>query len=184
MSLFDGGAQVLMLSLLSLLSPPSYCQHCRLINATELDAIIYQVHPVSDGALPPFRVMEYNITCLAVSSMRDRYRYTSVSVIYTNRDEVIFAAIVDVGCNSKNQWDFTVLGDVDLTWTPLSEGTVAEAQRRDCALCLSNMNPMAGGRSDNLTHCVGKKMRHLYMYMYITVVISVWGKCFTKNIIV
>lgn len=138
---------LISLAILSLLSVGS-CQNCRLINASEVDSILSQVHPPSDWVVQPLQLVDYNITCLAVSSLRDRYRYTSVSVTYLNKNEAL-TAMLDVGCSAEtDQWDPLVLGDDEtFVWT---SGVVAGPARRDCASC---MNTAA---SDNLTHCVGK----------------------------
>ncbi len=128
-------------------------QNCSLISNQEILDLLYEYHPSFDEGQPNIFLVNYNITCLSRSIVKDRYSFVTISVKYMNwpqgfKMNETFVAVIDIGCTYDNKWNSDVLGNTAMIW---SEPIPSVVLRTDCRSCNRAVN-----NSDPITHCVGE----------------------------
>ena len=137
-------------------------QNCSLIALEDLNRLLPEVYPSSDGGPRSFSILDFNVTCLAAAVVKQRFRFVTVYVHF-NVNELVngivesLSAMLDVGCSSDNQWESSVLGPGG-TFTRVDTNdprfAAAVETRLDCAKCAGKKyNQLL--HFDMLTHCHG-----------------------------
>lgn len=139
-----------------LLAFPASAQSCTAITHEDIVSVLPDLVLVDAS---PIKVVDFNITCLALSNHPNRYRFVTVLVtLQTNMEGVDMDSLllIDVGCSDENRWNVSVLGKHG-AFTPLEDITHPPVRTRlDCYLCAGEglLNTTAN-QSDPHTHCVG-----------------------------
>jgi hypothetical protein len=130
-------------------------ENCTSITSSQLSKLLPNVHPESEYSITYFELLDFNITCLALSKVQGRYRYISVIASYMisseNAPNETITAQIDLGCSNENKWDTSILGP-EVSFK-IKQPIPAESIRIDCAVCISDTHPM-NANSDPLTHCL------------------------------
>ena len=144
---------------------------CPDITATDLQGVIANSLQSGDNtATPNVNVQRFRPLCRAQSSQRDRYRYVSVVVEYTctgNADCPSGTAVeqFESGCGIGNVWT-GVVGSRSAIRTTNPLATFTTTARDDCAFCFSDFIAESFGVvSDTVTHCVGKFISVVSLYV-------------------
>lgn len=149
---------VLCLSVVILVSPGS-AQNCTTITFDDIASLL------PNYASPTMVLVDFNVTCLALSKVQDKYRYVTVMVIIqntvgdTNSDTSL--AMIDIGCSTSNHWNASVLG-VDSAFMMLNSVSSVKT-RLDCSVCAGEMLLTVAGLSDPHTHCVGEPCHNCHI---------------------
>ena len=148
---------VLCTVLLLLLSSSGNAQNCELYNSEIIERLfiagLEQCHPEIENVT----VFEYYINCLSFAQQRDRFTFTTVTVVFNSSlhpgEEIAYH---DIGCTERSIWDITPI-------TPFQGIEIGNGNRNndttrmDCGACATPrvipiMDPII---FDNTTHCYG-----------------------------
>lgn len=132
-------------------------QNCDLYNSDIIERLFTAGLESCHPGIENVTVFEYYINCLSFGRLRNKFSFTTVTVIFNSSlhpgEEIAYH---DIGCTETNIWDITPI--TPFQGLEIGRGRRENVTRMDCAACATpRVIPLItiGVVFDNATHCYG-----------------------------